>query len=306
MREKIKKIFKNKIFIFTLGVMLTWGMSVLAATYFPSGDVTYDNSSSGLESTNVQEAIDELYGVCQQGASQDADSIKDNVVTSGDGLYKDTYEDGRYFFKGRNPNNYIIFNHSEWRILSLEQDGTVKIIKEEKLGDNSGYNENYVLGSSASNWISKYYNSMTQTSKNQIQSHTFAVGTVVVDNDDLATQINDENSSKSTANIGMLTVSEYIRTNSNTSQCGTMQKTNEVYSCDNTTWIYYQIYGDQDSLWLANKSKSDSRDRFITNNGTISDFQENMNDGAVKPVVYLKSNLTFSGSGTREDPFEIK
>lgn len=62
MREKIKKIFKNKIFIFTLGVMLTWGMSVLAVTYFPSGDVTYDNSSSGLESTNVQEAIDELYG----------------------------------------------------------------------------------------------------------------------------------------------------------------------------------------------------------------------------------------------------
>ena len=34
MREKLKKVFNNRIFIFTLGVMLTWGMSVLAATYF--------------------------------------------------------------------------------------------------------------------------------------------------------------------------------------------------------------------------------------------------------------------------------
>ena len=36
---------------------------VYAATYFPSDDVTYDNSESGLSSTDVQGAIDELYGV---------------------------------------------------------------------------------------------------------------------------------------------------------------------------------------------------------------------------------------------------
>ena len=32
-----------------------------AATYYKSEDVSYDNTSSGLESTNVQDALDELY-----------------------------------------------------------------------------------------------------------------------------------------------------------------------------------------------------------------------------------------------------
>ena len=33
------------------------------------------------------------------------------VVTTGDGLYKDEYEEGKYTYKGANPNNYITFNN---------------------------------------------------------------------------------------------------------------------------------------------------------------------------------------------------
>ena len=32
------------------------------------------------------------------------------VVTKGDGLYQDKYEEERYLYKGFNPNNYIVFN----------------------------------------------------------------------------------------------------------------------------------------------------------------------------------------------------
>ena len=59
-----KKIFKNRIFIFVLGVFIASSISVLAATYFESSAVTYDNTESGLSSTNVQGAIDELYNEC--------------------------------------------------------------------------------------------------------------------------------------------------------------------------------------------------------------------------------------------------
>lgn len=55
--------------------------------------------------------------------------LKENVVDSGDGLYKDTYEEGRYIYKGANPNNYIIFNNETWRILSVENDESIKIIR---------------------------------------------------------------------------------------------------------------------------------------------------------------------------------
>ena len=64
MKEKFRKVFKNSIFIFVLGVLVSGVVGVCAVTYFPSGDVTYDNTESGLESTNVQGAIDELYSAC--------------------------------------------------------------------------------------------------------------------------------------------------------------------------------------------------------------------------------------------------
>ena len=77
MRGKLKKIFNNKIFVFILGGLLFSVVSVYAVTYFPSNQVTYDNSSSKLSSTNVQGAIDELYKTCQAASS----------VSSGDYIY---------------------------------------------------------------------------------------------------------------------------------------------------------------------------------------------------------------------------
>ena len=64
MKERIKKVVFEYLPGFVLGVITAISISVIAATYFPSKDVTYDNTASGLESTNVQGAIDELYGVC--------------------------------------------------------------------------------------------------------------------------------------------------------------------------------------------------------------------------------------------------
>ncbi len=69
MKGKLKKIFNNKIFIFIFGGVLFSAVSVYAVTYFPSNQVTYDNSSSKLSSTNVQGAIDELYNTCSKVAS---------------------------------------------------------------------------------------------------------------------------------------------------------------------------------------------------------------------------------------------
>ena len=55
------------------------------------------------------------------------------LVESGDGLYEDSYEAGRYIYRGSNPNNYITFNGEMWRIIAKETDGTYKIIRNETL-----------------------------------------------------------------------------------------------------------------------------------------------------------------------------
>ena len=57
-----------------------------------------------------------------------ASQLKKEVVTSGDGLYIDTYEDNRYIYRGTNPDNYIQFNDELWRIIAIEPDDTLKII----------------------------------------------------------------------------------------------------------------------------------------------------------------------------------
>ena len=64
MKSKIKKVFKNRIFICILTALITGTVSVCAVTYFPSNHVTYNNTTSGLKSSDVQGAIDELYNTC--------------------------------------------------------------------------------------------------------------------------------------------------------------------------------------------------------------------------------------------------
>ena len=94
MKEKIKKLSKSKIFLLILGIIIGSTTSVYAVTYFPSNQVTYNNSSSKLNSTNVQGAIDELYNTCKT-ASSGSNNFKSLVLSDSDNLYFST-NDGIY------------------------------------------------------------------------------------------------------------------------------------------------------------------------------------------------------------------
>ena len=59
----MKKIDKKFILGFIFGGILLGVSGVCAATILSSKDVTYDNTSSKLNSTNMQDAIDELYNM---------------------------------------------------------------------------------------------------------------------------------------------------------------------------------------------------------------------------------------------------
>ena len=64
MLKKRKSLFKNSKTKFILGIILgiiLTGGGVYAATIGNSKDVFYDNATSNLSSTNVQDALDELY-----------------------------------------------------------------------------------------------------------------------------------------------------------------------------------------------------------------------------------------------------
>ena len=214
---KLKKILKSKIFIFIITALLFSVVGVSAATYFESGAVTYDNTESGLTSTNVQGAIDELYVKAKQVSGGSDDKVEDmgGTTTSGNGIYKDLYESGRYIYKGANPNNYITFNNEQWRIISLEKDGTMKIMRVASIG-----NRDY--DSSSNDWATSdlktylngtYYNGLSSEAKNQIVEHDFAAGAGYWNNStnessDLTDQVNAENEQLVKQKVGLATTVE--------------------------------------------------------------------------------------------------
>ncbi len=172
----MKKIKGHKRFIligFMLGLFLAGTTGVLALTYYASKDVSYDNSASGMTSENVQDAIDELY---QLANAIDVNGAKIPTVTSGDGLYKDSYEENVYTYRGNNPNNYVTFNGETWRIVSINTNNeTIKIIRSSVLSDmayDTSNNGRFVSSSQYCNAIScNIYgslNSLYDTNGNKI------------------------------------------------------------------------------------------------------------------------------------------
>ncbi len=64
------------------------------------------------------------------------DNLKTEINTGG--LKKDTTESGRYVYRGTSPNNYIKLGDDLYRIIAVESDGTLKVIKNEALKDENG------------------------------------------------------------------------------------------------------------------------------------------------------------------------
>lgn len=97
------------------------------------------------------------------------------MVTSGDGLYKDSYEDNIYTYRGSSPNNYVNFDDELWRIISINTSSdTIKITASDSIYNNAyddeesrfGYNQ-YCNSSSGCN-IYGSSNSLYDHNGNQI------------------------------------------------------------------------------------------------------------------------------------------
>ena len=230
------------------------------------------------------------------------------VVESGDGLYEDTYESGRYVYKGANPNNYIEFDNGEiWRIISKEADGTYKILKNELLPEqawDSSSSNSWARPATLNTYLNgEYYNGLDSSIKDNIVSHTWGIGAVTVDNNDLAAQIVSEQGTIWSGNIGLIAVSDYLRANSDMANCGTAKTNNINYeTCRNTDWMY--ISGSH--WWTISPDAATSNDVWLVRDvGYLRDFTAFRSSYAPRPAAYLKSDIILSGSGTSLDPFKI-
>ncbi len=235
-----------------------------------------------------------------------------NIVSGGNGLYKDDYEEGKYTYKGTNPNNYIVFNNETWRIISINSAGLIKIMKNESIGNrnfDSRDNDEWET-SNIKSYLNDTYLPTITINQDKIVSHTWSIGDVTVRNSDLADQINDENATQSqSASVGMITVSEYLRANTNTEECGNYSLNNtNATTCLTTNWMY-NIIPFYEALWTISPHASYSDNVFVVSSYSYYDgfvwYFEVGSTAGVSPVIYLKSDTKLNGTGTESDPYVI-
>lgn len=231
--------------------------------------------------------------------------LKALAITEGDGLYADEYEAGRYFYKGTNPNNYLTFNNEIWRILSVEADGSLKIVRDELLQDtafDSTNSSNWDRPSDIKTYLNGEYLEGITVNKDKIEDSTWSIGAVTYDNNDLAGQIADENGTQSQeASVGLITVSEYLRANTNTEECGNLSLNNDNRdTCKTTNWLYKGSF-----YWTLSPQVDDLVSVFsVTSAGNVNNPPAFLSYG-IWPVLYLSSDISLSGTGTQEQPYTI-
>ena len=202
-------------------------------------------------STNLN--INAKGNIIKQTAAQKLRKICD--TKDGDGLYIDVYEENRCVYRGSNPNNYIEFNDELWRIIAIEPDDTLKIIKIDSIGQMSFDEANYrdtasnsfcktpIYGcsifsaipgeihmfdfsgivtedSSVKNYLNDtYYPTLNEAAKNVIINHSFNIGPVIYDferkNDTIALNISYEKKYTWSGMVGLINVSDVLRASRN-------------------------------------------------------------------------------------------
>lgn len=178
------------------------------------------------------------------------------------------------FYKGSNPDNYIIFNNEIWRILSAEADKTIKIIKNESI-------DNMSWDMSGSSYWSKP--------------------------SDLNSYLNNEKQIQTKEKIGLISATEYIRTNSNNISCGNFTLNEANFSeCINTNWVYSMAQ--ESKFWTISVAEylngPSARAISINSFGMLEEILSEKTY-SIFPVTYLSSEITLSGNGTEQTPYTI-
>ena len=316
--EKITKTESNNPAIIFETSGLTEGSTLTAngGTATLKLKIIYDSSVTsqpentvGTLSVTLDYVQNDGSGTVTPGGETAADKLIATETTSGDGLYADDTETGRYIYKGTNPSNYITFNNESWRIMSVESDNTIKIIRNESIGNKQWD------GSSSNKWTrpatlntylnTTYLGTINEDSK-YIVDHNFNVGTPgnTSDTEDIATDVVQEAQTTWNGKIGLMTITEILKTTSNTT-CTSLKAGRDSAStgyCNTNNWLWPK----SGYLWTISPSPVASYYVWRAHSDGYVLISRATNDNhGVLPVLYLTSNIQLEGEGTSGSPYTI-
>ena len=215
-------------------------------------------------------------------------------VQSGDST-KSVDGDPTYYFRGEVDNNYVSFAGSIWRIVRINEDGTVRLISNEKeLAKNSSYNSTNSTtysGSLVATSVNNWYNSLASEYKEYIAQGTFCNDTTNTASSRYntnATFVCPSNAKSLKLYAGLISGDEVIYAGASHSS----------YSP-----TYLNI-----SSWYWTMTAADSSNMYIgLNNGLWNYTSATTGTGRdVRPVINIKAEAMYdSGDGTASNPYKI-
>ena len=311
-----KKNYNYKILIgLVIGIFLSVTGVYAATTYVGNGvDLTYDNSKSGLSSTNVQDALNELYGksacpdryVCLKKKNTLALGDYVKMTPTKSSYTTDTSKTGYTSTQTINPQELNL-----WRVIKLNDDGTVEMIS-----DHVSSVEVYFRGQTGYQNLVGYLNVLAS----QYGNSTYTKGSRYFGYNGQTEYITDTskftNPAPWTSSTGSSTVesqgggdrlyqSDYNLINT---VLGTRVATKPGSGSGSYYWMASRYYGYSSTSYRWDGRYVDTSGSTISYalyGYSSSGFSTNSNSYSLRPIVVLKSGLKYYGVGTEDYPMEI-
>ena len=229
-----------------------------------------------------------------------------------------------YRYRGASPKNYVTFNNEVWRILGVfpTDDGTgnienrIKLIRNDSIGtkywDTSGSNK-WSVSSLGRELNSSYINTLnTNHAYDMIDNVKYYLGgytnnTLTLNNmysyerkiSGSGTYYYSSNPNSWVGKIALMYASDYGYAAGDA--CTGNLSGYSSSTCTSNNWLY-----NSNNEWLLAHVASGSGNSFLTYNGGVSSGSVSGNLRAVRPTLYLKSEVQITeGDGTSSNPYKL-
>ena len=231
--------------------------------------------------------------------------IEQNTITE-QGLYKIGKE---YVFRGEYPNNYVKFNNSTWRIIKINEDGSIKLIINDKKIEKTVWDDRYNSNTSGYTGKNDFRVSRILEELNEIYKDTkyiskdnkallvkgnWCIGKMQESGEDIS-NINLCSDTYNDLYVGLITIKEAVEPSLD-SEC------KNIYDnmCTNYNYLEEIELG-----WTLNATSDYSQEVFVAIGATISPKNAS-SVNILRPVININSDILYkSGNGTEKDPYII-
>ena len=259
-----------------------------------------------------------------------------NNTSDSSGLYKSTATNSgnpTYYFRGDVENNYVSFAGQTWRVVRINEDGTIRMIMANGINDAttykfnstySGYNYMYYSNSEAKTTLETWYTNNIANNTNYASKvatgnyfceqakvkyspeHTSGSATMEVYSSytpNFKCETDGNGKGIVNSNIGLITYDEIVFAG------GYYNKSNSNYYLYNNTNTYTNywtmspagVYIDGAGVWYANGANV----WLLNSDASLWGFIIDAVSGPFRAVLILNADVAVTGSGTSTDPWTV-